>query len=434
MRLIGFVLALLFLLPAKAPAQQNEPLLLRIAVSPEGLVSVNQRVTVTLTVMTPVRFVDPPQWPDLSVTGGKAVILPEATTLPGTERVGGESYAALQRNYALFPATPGSLTVNPFTMTLRVGGPDGQPVEAKATTRSLEITSRIPPGITDITRLVVAPNFQLSSSLEGARSDIQVGQAVTRHLHMEADGTTAMLLPPVIWGAVDGVRIYPDPPALQDHAERGQLHAVRNESAAFVPQRPGDIVLPGFTVDWLEPATGRLQKLSIEPIRLTVLSALPTTGVAHRVPSWWAWLLPLVLLPGGALWWWWRRRAARGPDPVDALAAACRADDARAAAVALYRWADARLPPGGERQVARLADLAGTPELAQEADALGAQIYGAAAAGAWQGAPLLAAARKADSTLHHPQARPSRGTTTLPPLNPLQHAPAARLTQPRWAR
>lgn len=68
----------------------------RLSVAPEGPVLFGQRVTVTLTAMTPVRFAAPPSFPDLALRG-RAIVLPEGTTAPGTERVGGQSLAALQR-------------------------------------------------------------------------------------------------------------------------------------------------------------------------------------------------------------------------------------------------------------------------------------------------------------------------------------------------
>ena len=72
----------LLLIAVPARAQDATPFLLRVAVAPEGAVWVGQRVTVTLTAMTPVRFVDPPSWPDLVAPQGRIIVVPEATTVP----------------------------------------------------------------------------------------------------------------------------------------------------------------------------------------------------------------------------------------------------------------------------------------------------------------------------------------------------------------
>ena len=153
--------SLLLAMPARA--QDPAPFLLRLAVSPDGPVWVGQRVTVTLTAMTPVRFVEPPSWPDLAASQGRIIVVPEATTVPGTERVGGESYAALQHSVSLFPAAEGALVLAPIRMSVRVGGADGQQVEAEATTVQTRIAVRVPAGVTDLTRLVVAPSFETTA-------------------------------------------------------------------------------------------------------------------------------------------------------------------------------------------------------------------------------------------------------------------------------
>ena len=95
------------------------PFLLRVSdLAPQVRVWIGQRVTVTLTAMTPVRFVEPPCWPELVAAQGRIVVVPEATTVPGTERVGGESYAALQRSYRSFPPRQAALVLAPIRMSV----------------------------------------------------------------------------------------------------------------------------------------------------------------------------------------------------------------------------------------------------------------------------------------------------------------------------
>lgn len=425
------ILALL-LLACAAHAQDAAPLLLRMKVEQQGPVWVGQRVTVTVTAMTPVRFVDPIAWPDITAREGRIIVLPEAATVPGTERVGGESYAALVRSYSVFPATPGDLVLAPLTVRVRVGGGDGQPVAATASTEPARLSARVPPGVTDLRRLVVAPSFSLRAGTEG-QITLHVGEAVTRTVRMQADGTAAMMLPPAIWPTPDGVRVYPDPPELQDHTDRGELRAVRNERASFVPQRAGDIELPGYAVSWLDPRQGQVRQVTVPPLRLHVLPAAEGPARARHLP--WqavAAAAAAVLAIAGGIWWLLRRHRHAATDALDELVAACRTGDPRRTLRALYRWADSTMPGGGERTLARLARAAGTPELDAEARRLEALLYGNGAG--WDGEALIAAAQAADRTLRRHRGGPA-GVGALPPLNPPPFpAPPPRLTQPRWAR
>ena len=430
--MIHAVLALLVLLAAiPATAQDAQPLRLRLTLDHRGEIWVGQRVTVTLTLMTPARFVGAIAWPELTASQGRIIVLPEADTLPGTERVGSESYVALTRSYTVFPATPGEVVLAPLSLRARVGGADGQPVEATASTEALHLTTRAPTGVADLARLVVAPSFSLRATPEGQTQNVHVGDAIVRTVTMQAGDSTAMLLPPVAWSAPDGVRVYPDPPVLQDHAERGELRALRTDRASFVPERAGQVELPGFSLQWLDPRRGQVQEVKVAPLRIEVLPASAPATAARRVSPWLAGAAGLVLIAALAGWWTLRHRRASGPDALADLARASRTGDATATLRALYLWADGLLPPSGERTLARLAHLAGVPSLDREARRLEAAIYGKGSA--WDGRTLLAAARSTQRSLaRHPA---PRGHAGLPPLNPFATSrPLPRLTQPRWVR
>ncbi|MBR0649621.1 protein BatD [Roseomonas terrae] len=405
--------------PPAAQPRQQAPLLLRVSVSPPGPVWVGQRVIVTVTAMTPVRFVEPPPWPDLTAAQGRIIALPEVQTVPGTERIDGQSYAAIERSYSIFPAETGSLVLAPLSMAVRVGGPDGQPVEAEATANPAPLEVRIPPNVPDVRRLIVAPSFRMAAATEGSVTQIQVGQAVVRTLRMEADDTGSMLLPPAIWGQPEGVRVYPDPPVLQDRSDRGVLHALRSERAAFVPQRPGPLVLPGFAVSWFDPRSGRTRQVAVDPMHLDVVPATATDGApVHPVLAWRriaAGMLLLAFLVAGTFGLWWRL-THRVASPLRDLARACGRGDARGALRALYRWADSHHQRGGEQTIAALAARADVPDLAREAAGLERHFLSTGEAPDWQGAALLRAARRVEHARH--TRRIADASRDLPPLNP----------------
>jgi hypothetical protein len=394
---------------------QEVPLALRLEVSPQGPVWIGQRVTVTLTALTPDRFAASPTFPDL-VPQGRAIVLPEGTTVPGSERVGGTIYAALQHSYELFPAEAGTLVLPAIRMSARVG--DG--TEASAEVEGPRIEARAPPGATDLSRLVVAPEFRLTATTDRAPDGLRVGEAITRTLRMEARDTSSMLLPVALWGHPEGVAVYPDPPELRDQTSRGDLRATRQERAAYVPQRPGPVELPGFSVAWFEPRSGRMQMMNVPPIRFEALPPVETAPPASRSFPW-AWLASgvLFLILAVGVWLTWHRRPLRHVPEHEAFAAlraACRADRAQGAFASLYRWSDAL--PQAARQAA--ADVA---PLRTEARRLEDTLYAAAPARPWTGSALLHAVRTARRHLRHRLARRAH-PSPLPELNP--QAPSRR--------
>ena len=187
------------------------------------------------------------------------------------------------------------------------------------------------------------------------------------------------------WGAPEGVRLYPDPPRLEDRTDRGQLRALRSDQVTYLPQRPGPVTLPGMPIFWLEPGSSQPRDLSVPPLAFEVLPAVKAGGRA-RLP--WALIVPCVaalLLGGGVLVWRLHRAAADIPGRAAfaALAAACRANDAPASMAALFRWLADATPPGRTGDAATLASLTGTPGLAAEATALQCHLYSGDVSPSW---------------------------------------------------
>lgn len=431
--------ALLLLAPFGAQAQAPE-LGLRLSREGEGPVWFGQHVGITAILRTPVRFASSPVFPELAFEG-RAIALPNGTTTPGSEREGSRSYVLLQHSYDVFPAEAGRLTLLPFTLSVPVGTEAGGVETAQASTAPLVLEVRLPPGTTDPTRLVTTPSLRLSVAVEGEPTRVAVGEAITRTVTLVAQDSSAMLLPPMPWAAPEGVRAYPDPPRLTDHADRGVLSATRLDRAAFVPERPGRYELPGASWQWFEPRGGRMQVLTVPPLVVEAVPAAASAAAPAAAHNSWRVALAAVggLLLLGALGWWVRARRRRPADPeaesFAALRRACRSGDAGAAMAALLRWTALAVPTGVPPTVASLAALAGVPALETEATALAQRRYGAhPSRTGWNGAGLLAAARAARRAMRR-RAGPGQHPSPLPALNPAS-APrrAPRVTLPGWAR
>jgi hypothetical protein len=398
--------ALLFLLLALPATAQEVPLMLRLQVSPQGPVGIGQRVTVTLTAMTPTRFAAPPTFPDLAPQG-RAIVLPEGGTVPGTEHVGGQPYAALQHSYELFPAEAGPLVLPPLRMSAHVG--DG--TEASAEAASVSIVARGPPGARDLSRLVVAPEFRLTATTDRPPDGLHVGEAITRRLRLEASDTSSMLLPVALWGRPEGVAVYPNPPELRDQTSRGDLRATREESAAYVPQRPGPVELPGFSVSWFEPRSGRMQVVNVDPIRFEALPAVEAPPPKRNRLPWLAGGALVLVLAAAAGWLALRHRPRPSPEgeAFRALRRACRAGQPAVAFAALCRWYDTLPAPSR-------TEVAGVAALRDEARRLEDVLYARPPASAWSGSGLLHAARTARR--HRRRLTRRAHPSPLPELNP----------------
>ncbi|MBC9175676.1 BatD family protein [Pseudoroseomonas ludipueritiae] len=436
------LLAAAMLLPA--PLRAQPALELRVVPDQPGPLWFGQHVGLTAILRTRVRFGGSPSFPDPAMTG-HAVVLPNGSTTPGTEREGGVSYVLLQHRYDLFPLQTGSLVFPALKLVAPVIGDDGGSITAQAESQPLTFEVRLPPGVRDLHRLVTSPEASLTSEVQGDPARVPVGEALTRRITLRVSDTTSMVLPAVDWQAPSGMRAYPDPPRLEDSSERGVLRAQRIDSAAFVPQRPGRFVLPGSQLQWFNPDSGALTELAIAPL---VIEAVAVPVAPHSRP-WWRTapaMLVLLALILGLLGWWAVRHGklprrlmpAETPEAAAfaALRRACHANAARPAMAALLRWAALILPPPHLPTLPELARLSRSPALAAEAARLSDLCFAAPAQApgrAWNGAGLAAAAVKARRRLR--RRSPGRREAALPSLNPAgSPTPPPRLILPGWHR
>jgi hypothetical protein len=442
----GLALCILLASPA-ALAQEAPPLLdLRLTASPAGAIWLGQHVGVTAILRTRNRFAAPPAFPDPTLRG-HAVVLPNGTTTPGSERQGGTTYVLLQHRYDVFPLQAGTLEFPALRMALPVAGADGSMQQAEATSEALRIEVRLPPGTQDPSRLATSPALRLETRTEGDPARVAVGDAITRHVTLRAQDTSAMLLPPMPWAAPDGMRAYPDPPRLSDTSDRGVLSATREESAAFVPQRPGRYQLPGANFQWFNPETNQMQRVEVPVLIVEAVAAALEAGTSHQPRS--IVLAVLVVLLCGAAAWLvlrnglgkgllarWRHPSSAEAEAFAMLRTACRDNQPQAACTTLLRWSALAAPAEEHPTLRHLASLSSTPELETESARLMERCFAAPSGQTppWTGHALLTAARGARRRLPA-KPRGSRAAQELPPLNPNDSPPRVpRVVLPRWAR
>jgi len=92
-----------------------------------------------------------------------------------------------------------------------------------------------------------------------------------------------MMLPILKPRSIDGIAVYPDPPALVDSGgERGQARvAHRTETVTYVFQEEGRYELPAIEIPWWDSSSSRLRTASLPAIDLTVA---PNPDLAEEIP------------------------------------------------------------------------------------------------------------------------------------------------------
>jgi hypothetical protein len=271
MRFLIALLSVLIVQPASAQQDQVPPSDIRIRayLDPEGDIHVGQLTRLWVEVTTATQFTRAPRYPEFRLDGA-IVLLPEqlGVNFSGTE--GGETRVGQRQRYAIIPQRAGSLAIPSLTVTLGISV-DGKPSEPVAVqTEPLDVTVVFPPGAEDLDQIVTLPELAVSEAYDRETEGLKVGDAVTRTVTLRGEGTFALALPQTKFENVEGARLYPAQPKLDDKVNRGQYRATRSDAATYVFEREGAFTLPEIAVGWFDPQSDAVKQTVLPEVSFTV--------------------------------------------------------------------------------------------------------------------------------------------------------------------
>jgi hypothetical protein len=344
----------------------------------------------------------------------------------------GRTLAVVERRYALFAQNSGQIVIEPLLFEGRVTRGRQSRFDPFARGNVVRVRSKpvkleaqpIPAAFSDRFWLPAQQVFLIESWPDNSQ-EFRVGEPVTRTLTLRANGLGSSQLPEIGASVPDGIKQYPDQPALKNRVDDAGLVAIRQEKVALIPSRSGTFILPEVEIPWWNTRTNELEhaRLPARPIDISPAIGAPdrpapqvdtpdviTTDETEaapiarpETPNRWTWLsfgLALGWLATSLLWLWNRRRGAQAPvrpappsekSLVKKIQNACAANDANVAKDTLLSWADRRWPGSQARS---LGDLAARidGDLQVQIHGLSQTLYSESAS-AWDGAPLWEAFR-----------------------------------------
>ncbi|CAK0746939.1 conserved exported hypothetical protein [Gammaproteobacteria bacterium] len=329
----------------------------------------------------------------------------------------GRRYMVIERRYALYPQKSGQLTIDPILF-------DGSVVEQSRSRNSffmldpfnqnarprrirssaLELTVKSIPSGNVNGQWLPARNLQLAQHWSPEVPKFVVGEPVTRTLALIADGLTAAQLPVMNDITTDGIKQYPDQPALADNRDSNGVTGTRQEKVALIPTQVGRFILPSIEIPWWNtttdhPEIARLPAYTIEvlpgmaaiqpPVAVPLPATTSSATEASQSPSpaivvpavsasiapdstanRWPWLIAFLFALGWAstalAWWHQQHRFNVSDAPSESainrrkverqIAQACRANNPQAAKAALLSWGKFQWPEQSPVSLIALAE------------------------------------------------------------------------------
>jgi hypothetical protein len=308
-----------------APAQaQGVPLAVTAMVATTNP-WVREQVLITMEVITPDRFaslaIEPPQLPGFEVIA----LAGERTRLETAE---GER-TRLRSGLALFALTPGTRRLRLPPVHYRLDG--GTRRLFPLPEPELEVKP-LPPYVPPT---LPVGRVRIDSALEGGGVGLPHELGFWQ-LRLEADAVPPGWLPPLQRSLVNNeqIRFLPPQSEYSAAANVGGVNARVVHRVPFSALGDGRLALPTLTVDYFDPATGRLERAVHQPPRPLVLGIPARVAIGVLALALALWALPGLWRRAVARW---RCRRERGA----ALEALGLAEDDAALRAALRRYAAA---------------------------------------------------------------------------------------------
>lgn len=227
-------------------------------------------VTITLTASESVRDLNGEQ---LEVDNADVVFIDQKEF---RRTINGTSYNVVELRYALFPESEGQVNIPAQTFSGRLFTNRnrfdpfrrGQRILSRTTPLSITVS-----GAAQTSQpWFPASAVTVRSKWAADKGDMVVGQPITRHVEIVAEGQRASAIPPLPVTQVDGVKRYEDQPQLANAQADVGVIGTRTQSAAIVATRAGRLTLPEVVVHWYD-INAKTMKTARLPAEQLIVSA-----------------------------------------------------------------------------------------------------------------------------------------------------------------
>lgn len=181
-----------------------------------------------------------------------------------TALIAGREYLVTEIRTALFPANPGSLTIDPARLVIP-GGLFNPDVVLETQPVALEVQP-LPPGApADFTGAV--GQFEIRTEL--GTTEGRVNEPVTLVLTIEGAGNIEVLTEPAL-PELPNWRIFDSQSSTNIEAQGDVVYGTRRFERLIVPGQAGDYTFPPVSFSYYDPQAGEYRTISSDPIPITI--------------------------------------------------------------------------------------------------------------------------------------------------------------------
>ncbi len=220
------------------------------------------------------RFLGTPQYTPPELTGFWAE--PLGDEISGYRKIEGRDYATTELRTALYPSEPGSLSIGPASVRVRLRSSSSW--DLFSFDSGPDKVLRSPPVAVEVLPLpeagkpagfqgTVARDLRLATRIDPG--PYEAGQPVTLLIELSGVGNPRAFAEPRLDPGED-FKLYESDLKSETEVDEEQIRVRKRFSRVVVPRREGSLTLPGVSYAWFDPASGRYRTARTRDISLTV--------------------------------------------------------------------------------------------------------------------------------------------------------------------
>ena len=191
--------------------------------------------------------------------------------------INGRPYLVLEVNYAIFPQSSGKLTIPALrfgayesSSRAQFGGFSTRGNRILRDTQAKTISIMAKPAHVAADQWMPSSGLILDEQWTADLSNLTVGEPITRTIRIIAKGLTGAQISPLNLTPSDAYKVYPDRPQVEEQVSDNGIVGTRTESLALVPNRAGEMTIPGIEVRWWDTTKQRMQTANLPAKRVDV--------------------------------------------------------------------------------------------------------------------------------------------------------------------
>ncbi|GAA6152708.1 BatD family protein [Pseudoteredinibacter isoporae] len=215
----------------------------------------------------------------LQISGARVELLSE---FDYQTRIGNRPYVVVESRYAIYPQQSGTLTIPALRWNIGVSGGRRNVFDPfsnnsgrihRLRSDAIEISIKASPA--DASPWLPASRLELSQSWSSDPEKMRVGEPITRHIEILAQGLTAAQLPNVEMGSdatLQGkIKTYLEQPQTEDQKNNNGIIGKRRISTAIIPSQTGPLTLPAIEIRWWNTLQNQWQTAKLPEMTVQVL-------------------------------------------------------------------------------------------------------------------------------------------------------------------